>query len=344
MIWTSEETQIVIAAAICTLQVLIRSFVRIGGTLKWFSTTQQQRWHADDTWMAVSLLPLFLRTICMCKNFSFEQPLSKEDEESFQKLVMAARVTYAMFLWCMKLCLLQFYTRLETGSIRVHRAIQLLRAFIFLTFIIIILATLLECRPIYVAWRPEYTHHSCRKGTVNLLCMASLNIITDLALILFPIPLLWRMSALKFQTKVQLTLLFLVGTLVVAITITRIPLILSHSVSQQSRTLWASVEIVCSAVTANAAFYYALWKESHQFFHRFARPADQLTSQLQTPEISSRGLGTPRIWVSRISESTTGCRDSFDIAEYHLQLTTPNSSFFSHLDRLEAGEQLVGKG
>ncbi|GBF66123.1 hypothetical protein TMEN_8841 [Trichophyton mentagrophytes] len=319
MVWTSEETQIVVAAAICTLQVLIRSFVRIGGTLKWFPTMQQQRWHADDSWMAVSLFPLLLRTVCMCWNFSLEKPLSQKDEERFQKLVMTARLTYAMFLWCMKLCLLQFYTRLETGSIRVHRAIQLLRAFIFLTFIIIVLATLLECRPIYVAWRPEYSHRESKLRHIG-------NIIGSV------------------KDKVQLTLLFLVGTLVVAITITRIPLILSHSVSQESRTLWASIEIVCSAVTANAAFYYALWKESQHLIHRCTRPADQLPSQLRSPETSSRAPETPQIWASRTSESTMDCRDSFDIAEYHLQLALPSTSFFSQLDKLEAGEQQVDKG
>lgn len=38
------------------------------------------------------------------------------------------------------------------------------------------------------------------------------------------------------------------------------------------------------------------------------------------------------------------CRDSFDIAEYHLQLVIPSSSFFSQLDKLEAGEQEVDMG
>lgn len=38
------------------------------------------------------------------------------------------------------------------------------------------------------------------------------------------------------------------------------------------------------------------------------------------------------------------CRDSFDIAEYHLQLALPSTSFFSQLDKLEAGEQQVDKG
>ncbi|EEH40001.2 hypothetical protein PAAG_02190 [Paracoccidioides lutzii Pb01] len=67
--------------------------------------------------------------------------------------------------------------------------------------------------------------------------MGALNIATDLALILFPIPMLWRMTSLDFQAKIQLTLLFLVGTLVIAITITRLPLILNHSVAQSTRSL-----------------------------------------------------------------------------------------------------------
>jgi hypothetical protein len=39
------------------------------------------------------------------------------------------------------------------------------------------------------------------------------------------------------RSKVQLTLLFGVGIIVVAVTITRIPLILDHNFSQNTRTL-----------------------------------------------------------------------------------------------------------
>ncbi|PGH09222.1 hypothetical protein AJ79_05751 [Helicocarpus griseus UAMH5409] len=114
-------------------------------------------------------------------------------------------------------------------------------------------------------WSHGYLHHPCRKGMSNLLTMAALNIATDLALILFPIPMLWRMRSLDFQAKLQLTLLFLVGTLVVAITITRLPLILRHEVAQSIRSLWASIEIVCASVVANASFYYALWQGSSRW-------------------------------------------------------------------------------
>ncbi|TPX19486.1 hypothetical protein DIZ76_017278 [Coccidioides immitis] len=61
--------------------------------------------------------------------------------------------------------------------------------------------------------------------------------------------------------NVQLTLLFLVGTIVVVVTIIRLPLIFLHSNSQTTRTMWASIELVCASIVGNAAFYYALWKE-----------------------------------------------------------------------------------
>lgn len=38
---------------------------------------------------------------------------------------------------------------------------------------------------------------SCQKGTANLLTMAITNIVTDILLIVFPIPLLWRMTLNK---------------------------------------------------------------------------------------------------------------------------------------------------
>ncbi|EDN09554.1 predicted protein [Histoplasma mississippiense (nom. inval.)] len=50
-------------------------------------------------------------------------------------------------------------------------------------------------------WSHEHLHHPCRKGMADLLTMGTLNIATDLALILFPIPMLWRMTSLDFQAR-----------------------------------------------------------------------------------------------------------------------------------------------
>ncbi|EAS32343.3 uncharacterized protein CIMG_03367 [Coccidioides immitis RS] len=258
MKWTTETSLIVAAATIVAIQIIFRCTYRLLGTFKLLPAIHQ-RWHSDDSWMAFSLVPLVSRTACIAWYFDLRAAKTHHHDVVAKKLVIPSRLAYALFLWCMKLCLLQFYSRLENGSNRVHRARRALWYFIVVSFLVIVLATLLECRPLSLYWAP--TKHACQKGTKNLLTMAILNIATDLALILFPIPMLWKMSTLSFQTKVQLTLLFLVGTIVVVVTIIRLPLIFLHSNSQTTRTMWASIELVCASIVGNAAFYYALWKE-----------------------------------------------------------------------------------
>jgi len=67
-----------------------------------------------------------------------------------------------------------------------------------------------------------------------------------------------------FRRKFQLTVLFGIGLLVVAVTITRLPLILDESDDLEIRSVrsrWASIEMFCACVVANGAFYYALIKD-----------------------------------------------------------------------------------
>ncbi|PGH11021.1 hypothetical protein AJ80_07297 [Polytolypa hystricis UAMH7299] len=148
---------------------------------------------------------------------------------------------------------------------------------------------MIECRPLHLFWDPAAHDHPCRKGKANLLSMATLNIATDVALILFPIPMLWRMRTLDFPAKLQLTLLFFAGTLVIIITITRVPLILNNKVAQTTRTFWACVEIICATIVANAAFYYALLKDSTKLRSCFS-PRANPSSQLRMTGLSRRNF------------------------------------------------------
>ncbi|KAI1931798.1 hypothetical protein LOZ58_001125 [Ophidiomyces ophidiicola] len=262
MKWTADTFLIVASAAIVTAQILFRCAYRLTRAVR-TRRPIRQAWYRDDSWMAVSFFPLIARTVCIAWYFELRRKDTPDNQVLSKKLVVPSRLTYAMFIWCMKLCLLQFYSRLENGSNKVYRARQALWCFLVVSLLIIFLATMLECRPLSLYWAP--TTHACQKGAKNLLIMASFNIATDVALILFPIPMLWKMTSLSVQAKVQLTLLFLFGTVVIIITTTRLPLIFVNSYSQTSRTMWASIEIVGASVVANAAFYYALWKD---FFRR----------------------------------------------------------------------------
>lgn len=81
--------------------------------------------------------------------------------------------------------------------------------------------------------------------------MAVCNIITDLLLVFFPIPMIIR-SQMSVTRKIQLVLLFSLSLGVVAVTVYRVPHIIRAHGSQQSRSLYASVELLFATAASNA--------------------------------------------------------------------------------------------
>lgn len=80
--------------------------------------------------------------------------------------------------------------------------------------------------------------------------MATCNIMTDLLLVFYPIPIILT-SNMGTKRKIQLTLLFSLSLIVVATTGYRIPRILRAHGNQQLRTLLASVELLFATAAAN---------------------------------------------------------------------------------------------
>ncbi|RYP54875.1 hypothetical protein DL768_000439 [Monosporascus sp. mg162] len=81
--------------------------------------------------------------------------------------------------------------------------------------------------------------------------MASCNIITDLLLVFFPVPIILK-SHMKKKKKIQMVLLFSLSLGVVVITLYRVPRVLWARGSQQTRSLFASIEIFSATCAANA--------------------------------------------------------------------------------------------
>jgi hypothetical protein len=137
-----------------------------------------------------------------------------------------------------------------------------------MTFLSIIPATVLECRPLHVFWdaHPPAVY-KCRQGLGNLVTVASWNIVTDIVLILFPVPIVWD-APLALGKKIFVLALFGLGLFTVAVTIIRLPLIIRSDVTQRSRSLWASIEIMTATVVTNAPFYYTLVRDYMQGTHR----------------------------------------------------------------------------
>ena len=74
-----------------------------------------------------------------------------------------------------------------------------------------IASVLLHCVPYAALWNPKVPASCINLDDVILVC-SSFNIATDVAILILPMPQLWRLKITKRQ-KLQLTFIFLLGGL-----------------------------------------------------------------------------------------------------------------------------------
>jgi hypothetical protein len=148
----------------------------------------------------------------------------------------------------------EFLSRL-TGTVWTKSfqvTIRFIQYFLVSTFVAVVIATLAECHPFDHYWQvvPDPGVH-CRLGYANLLTMGVCDVITDLLLVVFPIPLV-LMSTLRVKRKLGLVLLFALSMALVAITCYRVPSVIWHDGLQSYRSLIASLEILAATAVSNA--------------------------------------------------------------------------------------------
>ncbi|CAJ2513560.1 Uu.00g016790.m01.CDS01 [Anthostomella pinea] len=238
----------------CTTLILIRVAGRF---------IRSERLFREDKTAALAIIPLFLRMGCvhvillLGTNNALFTDLT--DEEIRRKsiasgLVLASRIFYAATLWILKSAILEFFRRLTIKTwTRSHEVtLHIIRGTLVATFVAVLISDLAECQPFERYWQvlPD-PGGQCRQGYAQLITMAACNILTDLLLVCFPVPIILT-SHMSMKRKVQLTLLFSMSLGVVATTIYRLPHILRTDGSQQTRSLLASVELLFATVAANA--------------------------------------------------------------------------------------------
>ncbi|MCJ1439088.1 hypothetical protein MMC27_008479 [Xylographa pallens] len=242
----------------CTGFALVIIIVRLCGRY-----VRTEKLFMEDRIMAWSIIPLVGRmafvhlVLRWGTNNAITTGLSAEDihhREIGSKLVLAARIFYAAFLWIAKLTISEFLKRLYKGVWKRSYEIgfQIIRCFLLVTFLGVVIATLSECQPFSHYWQvvPDPGPH-CRQGYAQLLTMGVADIITDLALVCFPIPIV-IMSNMRFKRKIHLVLLFGLSLILVAITIYRVYATIERHSDQPFRSLLASIEILAAAAVSNA--------------------------------------------------------------------------------------------
>lgn len=221
-----------------------------------------ERLFPEDKLMMASVLPLVIRMVLVHfvliygTNNTTTAGLSAADIHSRQlgsKLVLAARIFYAIFIWTAKLTVCEFLKRV-TGLVWRRSLVIFLRLihfFLALTLVAVVFATLIECHPFDHYWQvtPD-PGPACRAGYANLITMGSCDVITDLLLIAFPVPIV-LMAHMPIKRKISLVLLFCLSLILVGITCYRVPSVIKHHGSQQYRSLIASLEILGATAVSN---------------------------------------------------------------------------------------------
>lgn len=157
-------------------------------------------------------------------------------------------------IWIAKLGVCEFLARMiKTFWRREYElTLRFIRYFLFATFFAVIAATLAECQPFSHYWQvvPD-PGPKCRQGYAQLITMGACDIITDILLVCFPIPMVIK-STIPLRRKLRLVVLFSMSIVLIIITMARVPEVIKHRGRQQFRTVFASAEILGAACVSNA--------------------------------------------------------------------------------------------
>jgi hypothetical protein len=158
-------------------------------------------------------------------------------------------------IWMAKFTISEFLKRLTSSFWKSQYEIVLrgIRIFLAVTFAAVVIATLAECQPFDHYWQviPD-PGPQCRLGYAQLITMGTADMITDLLLVFFPIPIVLQAKAFNLKRKISLVLLFSLSLVLVALTGYRVRSVIDHRGRQQYRSVFASGEILAAAAVSNA--------------------------------------------------------------------------------------------
>ncbi|KAM3425471.1 hypothetical protein BST61_g7417 [Cercospora zeina] len=238
----------------------------------------------EDWIMLAAIVPLFIRMILV--HFVLIYGTNNVDTVDYQysarelylrsigsRLVLPARIFYAGFIWMSKYTVSEFLKRI-TGRIwrkRYEWTLQGIRIFLVLTFGAVVISTVSECTPFDHFWQVDPDPGpQCRQGFVQLLVMGCCDIVTDILLVAFPIPVVLA-SGQNWKRKLQMVLLFALSLIMIGITATRMPKVISRHGRQQYRTVWASGEILASAFVSNGVILGSFLRDKGEKKNKFRK-------------------------------------------------------------------------
>lgn len=243
----------------CTLFSVVIIGFRLSGRY-----IRNERLFREDKIMAMSIVPLlarmgFVHVVLIYGTNNVDttgltDPVKIRHREIGSQMVLAARIFYALFIWMAKFTVSEFLKRLTERFWKrgYEKGLRIIRIVLVVTFLLVVVATLAECHPTSHYWQviPD-PGPQCRQAYAQLLTMGVADIITDILLVAFPIPIIVR-SGMPLKRKISLTALFSLSVMLIAVTGARMPMVIHRRGLQQFRTVFASSEILAATIVSNS--------------------------------------------------------------------------------------------
>jgi len=194
-------------------------------------------------------------------------------------LALIARLLDTTFYWLQTCLLLLFYSRIF--AVRARWCTVLIRiawGALPLTYIAVVLATFLDCRPFKRYWQIDPSPGTCVKAYAQLLTQGIANIALDLVLLAISWPIVVARHR-SLSEKLRVGALYCLGFFCIIVTCVRIAYIYANGSYQPVRTFWASIQMLVSCFVANAPTIYGSLtlikrRKSQQSVRRCSRPDD----------------------------------------------------------------------
>lgn len=199
--------------------------------------------------------------------------LSPEDVTRVLYYFWIDEFLYTFILAITKISILLLYLRMwpDTESQKFRNACLTLIVLLVLYGITMNLVLALGCRPVSFSWTRWDGMHSgtCINLQAQIFATATLNIVFDLLVFLFPVPKLVKLSFSSRRKKITLCCTFLVGLVVTICSIVRLQYLTvwgkddNVTWAYNPIAIWSNIEcnlsVICACVPALAGLAQRLW-------------------------------------------------------------------------------------
>ncbi|POR38557.1 L-fucose-proton symporter [Tolypocladium paradoxum] len=153
----------------------------------------------------------------------YDQDISDDDWDTLRRCEYVFSILYNPALMATKTSILVFYLRLAKNTQVVLRyASWATLVVVNVAGLVLTFMNIFQCRPVNAAWMPIFIENTwCVPLLTEFICAAPVNIVTDLAILALPIPVLTGMR-LPSRQKTILVLTFTIGIFVAIVDVVRI--------------------------------------------------------------------------------------------------------------------------